>query len=859
MSLMSVKLFKKSIISAAVTLLTVASAVLTLPSQNAFAASEFTVNTGTVLQSDFVGSGTEYNQNLYASISAVDGITTSNIGLLESKVKALDSQIVRIFYDSKGEDTVTYPDYMASFEQTVALAQSSGAEVNITYWHGPYTNITTQMQTFANELYRLKVTLGYSNVKYVTIQNEVNSTSITQSDYETFYRTLNTQLTALGIKSGIKFIGGDLLLTNQQSWFDYMDAHMTDILDGYSIHIYWDYDDVQYGIDRLDGVRTIINGLSAAGQKPVYIMEYGVRGDKSTCTYDPGCLNGTSIPITDTVISAYEHAEFTMNAMKRKFVALTKWDAYKAKYDNGTQYHSEIGSGTDGYPLKPVYNATRLFTHTANSHWNLVSVTGTVTGKIVNALKDPNSSNLAVYALNDTGATTTISFNGVGANTAFRLFVWNENGDGGITDKGTVSSDFIGHTQVRLNPQSFAVFTTLNVTDLERQAYYKFNETSGSVAADSTEYARNATVVNGGGWISGQINNALQFNGTTTYATAPHILNPVSPSGYGRFSATAWVKLDAASGSQYIIQQDGTNGKIWLNRYSDGRLETFLGGVGTFSTGTIPVGTWTHVGITYDGATLRLFLNGVQDGSRTIALDSEPTGGMIFGASKSFGNLWNGGIDEVSIYNRQLTATEMKDQYNSTWWKFNETSGIVGSDSASYSQSTTLTNGASFASGRVGNALYLDGIDDYATTPNVANPGTSSFTATAWVKHDGAASTAKYVLQQDGINGKIWLYRDNTGVVGTYLGGLPLLGTTNIPVNQWVHLAVTYDGTTAKVYMNGVLENSAARTVTSEASGIIIGASKTFGNLWKGWIDDTQVFNRALSSTEISDQYELGR
>lgn len=59
--------------------------------------------------------------------------------------------------------------------------------------------------------------------------------------------------------------------------------------------------------------------------------------------------------------------------------------------------------------------------------------------------------------------------------------------------------------------------------------------------------------------------------------------------------------------------------------------------------------------------------------------------------------------------------------------------------------------------------------------------------------------------------------------------------------------------------MNGVLENSAARTVASETSGMIIGASKTFGNLWKGWIDDTQVFNRALSGTEISDQYELGR
>ena len=52
-------------------------------------------------------------------------------------------------------------------------------------------------------------------------------------------------------------------------------------------------------------------------------------------------------------------------------------------------------------------------------------------------------------------------------------------------------------------------------------------------------------------------------------------------------------------------------------------------------------------------------------------MNSEPTGGMIIGASKTLGNLFNGGIDEVAIYNRQLTANEIKDQYNSTWWKFN--------------------------------------------------------------------------------------------------------------------------------------------------------------------------------------------
>jgi len=54
-----------------------------------------------VIVNDFTGFGTQYNQNVYSSFSAVDGITPENIGLLENKVKNLRSQYVRIFFDSK--------------------------------------------------------------------------------------------------------------------------------------------------------------------------------------------------------------------------------------------------------------------------------------------------------------------------------------------------------------------------------------------------------------------------------------------------------------------------------------------------------------------------------------------------------------------------------------------------------------------------------------------------------------------------------------------------------------------------------------------------------------------------------------
>lgn len=428
---------------------------------------EFTVNFGNVLTSNFIGNGTQYNQNVYSSISAIDGITMANVSDLETKVKKLKSQHVRIFFDTRAFDTVKYPDYMNSFIRTVELAQTSGSTINITYWHGPYTNISQQMSDFANVMKDLIVTRALNAVKYITIQNEVNSTTITQDTYQQLYRTLDKSLTTLGIRSSVKLIGGDLVRTNQQSWFDYMAANMNDVLDGYSIHIYWNYWDQAYAITRLREVRAIIDAMVPATQKPVYITEYGVRGDKTSCSGDPGCLTGSSIPIGITTVNAFQHAWFQMRAMNYKYVAAVKWDAYKAKYDNGSQYYSEIGSGTDGYPIWPAYNMTQMFTYTSKPGWQVVGVTqGPVSTKLVSAMNDPVTGDMVVYALNDSEGTTTISIGGLPSNKQFRLLVWNEDGTGGITNRGSVQADASGVIAVNLNSQSFAVLTTLDTGNL---------------------------------------------------------------------------------------------------------------------------------------------------------------------------------------------------------------------------------------------------------------------------------------------------------------------------------------------------------------------------------------------------------
>jgi hypothetical protein len=68
--------------------------------------------------------------------------------------------------------------------------------------------------------------------------------------------------------------------------------------------------------------------------KAVYITEFGVRGDRTTCTQAPGCLNGTTIPMETTNIAAFQQAWFIIKSMRWHYTATVKLDAYKAKYDN---------------------------------------------------------------------------------------------------------------------------------------------------------------------------------------------------------------------------------------------------------------------------------------------------------------------------------------------------------------------------------------------------------------------------------------------------------------------------------------------------------------------------------------------
>ena len=190
---------------------------------------------------------------------------------------------------------------MDSFYKTVELAQHAGAKVNITWWfldRAPKDDPTVQqqlmqqdMQEFASTLVDLVTNHGLTAVQQITIQNEVNTSWVKPQLYEQYYRLLDQELRNAGIRDHIKFVGGDLVINNQLTWFNYMAAHMGDVLDGWSVHIYWNYWDTAYMQSRLNGILAIYNAIPVEERKPLSITEYGVRGIKT--------LNGKTIMDVD--------------------------------------------------------------------------------------------------------------------------------------------------------------------------------------------------------------------------------------------------------------------------------------------------------------------------------------------------------------------------------------------------------------------------------------------------------------------------------------------------------------------------------------------------------------------------------
>jgi hypothetical protein len=428
---------------------------------------EFKARTGAVVVPAFAGFGGQFNHHVYSALSRSVGVTDDNVADMEQKMRALHPQFSRIFFTPQA---FTDPDKMQSFIRTVQFAQSTGTDINIT-WQGG----TLQPQKFADVLLDLVQNRGITHLKWLTLQNEPNRTRITMEAYEKQYRDLDPLIQP--IRGQVKYMGGDLVqgpdtgAPNQDVWFQYLAAHMSDILDAYSIHVFWDYWDTDKLVRRLTDVRAIVDALPENARKPVYVAEYGVRGLRTfndAPQVDPGVWqDGT--PITQTNVSAFQHAWFDVLAADLGYLGTSKWDSYYGKYDNGTQAYYVIGGPQYGWPLYPMYNLLQLFTLTVKRGWEVVSVDSVPDTSRLLAAFVGKKQQVTVIGLDTAGAqlnagtptVTPYSIAGFPPSKTVSLLIWNANADGLVAPRQKVTADANGVVNLSISQHAVFVLTTL--------------------------------------------------------------------------------------------------------------------------------------------------------------------------------------------------------------------------------------------------------------------------------------------------------------------------------------------------------------------------------------------------------------
>ncbi|MFC1925132.1 LamG-like jellyroll fold domain-containing protein [Chloroflexota bacterium] len=197
------------------------------------------------------------------------------------------------------------------------------------------------------------------------------------------------------------------------------------------------------------------------------------------------------------------------------------------------------------------------------------------------------------------------------------------------------------------------------------------------------------------------------------------------------------------------------------------------------------------------------------------------------------------------------------------YWTLDETA----TDSSGLGNNGTLVNGPTWtADGWFGSALHFDGVDDYVELGTDSSLNlTGDFTLSAWVKRD-SLDTEDYVLESGwyGVcNYSLMIDGSSDGKISFTMGSLGFGNYHHHESNEariedlyWHHLAVTFQGGTSRIYIDGVEKSDyyqeGGSRLSQEPTYNVIGGYST--DKFHGTIDDARIYTRVLSAAEVANQ-----
>lgn len=366
---------------------------------------------------------------------------------------------------------------------------------------------------------------------------------------------------------------------------------------------------------------------------------------------------------------------------------------------------------------------------------------------------------------------------------------------------------------------------------------------------------------------------SAQFDGSGDYLELP--LDSDFDFGSGDFTIEFWVYPSTnASWQTYLARWGGGGQSFFIGSGSSFGLQLYLNGSLVINPPNITPSQWSHIAVSRSGSNVRMFVNGIQGGvthsigNTAIASTTEK---LRIGADGGVNPTFTGYIDEVRItkgiarYTSNFTPptaelpTTTDPHFSNVSLLLRTSRNFVDSSPNNFTVTRFGNVQISPSIKRLGSgSAYFDGSGDYLqTTISNWSPGASGepFTIELWIyRLSGGGSTQVFIAKHGGVNA--WNGTNglnfNFYYTGTILyfeywgnGGVRSISNTiSLPLNQWIHLAVSYDGTTTRIFVNGVLQQTVStisyvaptNAPTLEIAGQISG---TFP--FNGYIDELRI------------------
>ncbi len=405
-----------------------------------------------------------------------------------------------------------------------------------------------------------------------------------------------------------------------------------------------------------------------------------------------------------------------------------------------------------------------------------------------------------------------------------------------------------------------------------------FDDGSGSVARDSSEFGNDGEI-NGADWsTAGKHGGALSFDDANEDWVT--VADDDSLDVGEELTISAWVRPDEARAWQMLLTKESTN---WFSYalYAEGAQspeayvsEAEPGYASTWAPSALPVDEWSHVAMTSDGTTLRLYVDGSQVASAQSDPAQDTAGALRIGGNSMWGEYFDGLIDDVRVYDQALTATEIETDKTTAVPEppgppelpgpvlalgFDDGSGSVARDSSEHGNDGDV-NGADWSTnGKYGGALSFDDAnEDWVTVADDDSLDVGEeLTVSAWVRPDEARAWQMLLVKESASWFSYALYSEGAQSPETYIseaepGYSSTWAPSALPVDEWSHVAVTSDGTTLRLYVDGSeVANAQSDPAQDTAGALRIGGNSMWGEYFDGLIDDVRVYDQALTAAQI--------